>query len=259
MKIFLFLLLFSAVVSAKYWVVKVPKKSKKQDIRIEHHIGDQKYVIFSKNHPAFASAKEYSNKSLQLTNDTIVKTNKACYPKLLEQIAPQTFRLRKGDVLPSDCIVLDDYTATIKTVDLFATTSEITQIMDFVGYPEEIEPEQSTSLIIDSGLDTYHCFFYDDEGHVNYYSYTSSAITNIIAGTHSKIKAYIKYVFSDWTDTPNGHGTHTAGILAGLQCGLRRGVGINDKLVIMDVGLSTDTSQLYVPTNLIGKRNNKDE
>jgi subtilisin family serine protease len=156
-------------------------------------------------------------------------------------------------VLPSDCVVLDDYTAAIKTVDLFAIQTEITDIMQFIDYPLDMEADQSTSLIIDSGLDINHCFFYDEVGHVNYYSYTATAVSNIAAGSHSKIKAYIKYAFSDWVDTPNGHGTHTAGILAGFECGLRRGVGINDKLVVMDVGLSSDSSQLYVPTNLIGK------
>jgi hypothetical protein len=212
---FLFLLLLLQTTEGKYWVVKIPKSNrvKKQQVRIEHHLGNQFYVIYSLSHPQLDYAVEFVNdSSLQsIESSTLVKTDKACFAKKATRLAPQLFRLDKGDHLPNECIILDKYDANMTTAQPFA---EISSVLQSTGIPIPFNVVPSIILVIDSGLDVNHCMFTDDRT-IPFYTYATSTIPSVTTGDHSKVAAYIKYLsYSDWADGVNGHGTHVSGILA---------------------------------------------
>eukprot|EP01080_Neovahlkampfia_damariscottae_P011694 gene11694-4928_t len=95
----------------------------------------------------------------------------------------------------------------------------------------------------DTGLDTYHCFFYDDKNDVPYQRLKDD---QSVVSKHRKINAFWNYM--DKTDSLNGHGTHVCGIISGephsklspAPVKEYASLGHASKLNFMDCGCDTD-------------------
>jgi subtilisin family serine protease len=94
----------------------------------------------------------------------------------------------------------------------------------------------------DTGLDTYHCFFYDEKNAV---PYQRTQGQNVVS-KHRKINAFWEYM--DKTDSMNGHGTHVCGIISGQANPTLSPAPVKEfnslaygsKLNFMDCGCDTD-------------------
>ncbi|EAY11394.1 Clan SB, family S8, subtilisin-like serine peptidase [Trichomonas vaginalis G3] len=93
--------------------------------------------------------------------------------------------------------------------------------------------------IVDSGIDEYHCFFYDSK-------YTIS-----INSTNLKHRKVVR--IDEWVDTQDaedGHGTHVGASIAGYpdceDCGIKlySGVAKGAKLYVTDIGISSIKSDV---------------
>jgi hypothetical protein len=105
----------------------------------------------------------------------------------------------------------------------------------------------------DSGLDYQHCFFVDPT--VDWASSVSivDRARTFQSETHRKIRLY--RAFADFTDA-NGHGTHTAGTLAGIPYGSTveedMGIGMapEAKLAFIDLSSAADGDAILTPYDL---------
>lgn len=95
----------------------------------------------------------------------------------------------------------------------------------------------------DTGLDTFHCFFWDENNPVPYQREWNDILNT---STHRKINGFWEYM--DRIDSLNGHGTHVSGIASGdphktltpdpvLE---HQSVAFGAKLNFMDCGCDTD-------------------
>jgi hypothetical protein len=109
----------------------------------------------------------------------------------------------------------------------------------------------------DSGLDFQHCFFVDPT--VDWASSISivGRARTFQSETHRKIRLY--RAFADFTDA-NGHGTHTAGTIAGIPYGttieengaeLGAGMAPAAKIAFIDLSSAADGDAILTPYDLV--------
>jgi subtilisin family serine protease len=102
--------------------------------------------------------------------------------------------------------------------------------------------------VADTGIDLGHCSFRDEDGYRVAPSDPSNPITDM---SRRKVVQYIAY--ADTLDETDGHGTHVAGIVAGMPVGLPsgqedfRGMAYEAKLAFFDFGDSANLNSLSVP------------
>lgn len=96
--------------------------------------------------------------------------------------------------------------------------------------------------IIDTGLDTMHCFYYDSNN-------TFKSILNKTNLNHRKVVRYD--AFADISDPPNGHGTHVTGTISGESwdpisgIAAYNGVAPKSRLYFVDAGISEYKDKIY--------------
>jgi subtilisin family serine protease len=110
----------------------------------------------------------------------------------------------------------------------------------------------------DTGLDINHCFFYDPLTTPNYSTLAVGDPVVVPDAGHKKVRAYIRICTdlsetcdpTDFTDFPNGHGTHVTGIALGQVCLGRRGVSPSARVLVYDMASGTNIDTISLPVNL---------
>lgn len=117
-----------------------------------------------------------------------------------------------------------------------------------------------TGLVVgqgDSGIDHNHCFFTDPNVDWNSSISVVSGVPEFQSTTHRKIRMYRAY--ADFVDA-NGHGSHTAGTLAGIPYGtsidsdgpINIGMAPDAKIAFIDLSSAADGDTINTPYDLAG-------
>jgi subtilisin family serine protease len=100
------------------------------------------------------------------------------------------------------------------------------------------------ATVLDSGVDLFHLFFYDDNQSNNAY--------NNLLSDHRKLKFY-QAASGDQNDPQEGHGTHVSGILRGKDgdenSGISsfEGISPDSKLYFVDCQALSEDENLMIP------------
>lgn len=250
-----FIFVSLVMVSGNYYIIKTPRGTT-STTRGEKYLGNGKWIVYSKEHPKVNGSVEfvYNNSTRNITSKRIIYTNRGCYfPNGgAIQITSRLYYVGEGTIIPEGCVVFDEYNKTDDSKYKEWADTEITSVRTFMNSSisvstDYIDTSNEAGMVMDTGLDKDHCFFTPQESQ-DYYTYSDSILS--IATSPNKVIAYIRYYLTDFTDVTSGHGTHVAGIHAGLPCGNRRGVSTG-RFVFVDIGAGGNGG-LYVPSNIIG-------
>jgi hypothetical protein len=174
-----------------------------------------------------------------------------CLVPCLEVFRPSN---RTRPLLPKRWIVLEGNLTRILNHPyvLSAETATRVSMISFDSLQTHYPPPRSTSTsgygagiiisIPDTGIDPYHCAFYDS-------SNPSPRQGNILPSTHSKIASLITAIpgVTDYRGANGAHGTATAGQAAGFECLGETGLAAGAKIAFYDITPAGGDEEIDLP------------